>query len=154
MKDMAGVYKQRFTNALIAPGKTSMEADLPYQSEDVIEIVPYDQTRIYFRARLQFYNGHACSIAGLAGYRNGAFVFHAPDPASIPNGCTLTIKHSKEALTLTDRVLPDGPATCRTYCGARGSLSNVSFKNKHRRPIRYLDRILGSHEYQKAKASD
>ena len=154
MKDMAGVYKQRFTSGLITPGKAPMEADQTYQAEDVIEIVPYDDTRMYFRARLQFYNGHVCSISGLARHQNGAFVFHAPDTAGMVDDCTLTIASSNDALTMTDRVSPDGPATCSAHCGARGSFSNVSMKNTTRRPIRYLDRILASPQYKEAQKND
>lgn len=41
MTDMAGVYKHRFMNGIIGTGKAPMEADEPYESEDIVEIVPY-----------------------------------------------------------------------------------------------------------------
>ena len=60
--DIEGVYKHRFPNGAINPGKP----DDKYESEDVVEIVRYDTSRIYVRAELQFYNGHQCSISGIA----------------------------------------------------------------------------------------
>jgi hypothetical protein len=70
--EMEGVYKRRFTNAIITPGKAPMEADNFVQAEDIVEIVRYDDTHVYVRDKFQFYNGHSCSIAGIAGYENSA----------------------------------------------------------------------------------
>lgn len=145
MKDMEGVYKHRFMNGIV----TTSGPDEKYESEDVVEIVRYDDTHIYVRAELQFYNGHSCSIAGMAGYEQGRFVYHDPEK-SYDGGpsCTLAVASSKGGITLTDRLTPDGAATCRSYCGARGSLSDYAISK--RRPIRYMDRLLQSREYQKA----
>lgn len=151
MKEIAGVYKHRFKNGIITPGKAPMEADTPYESEDVVEIVPHDDTHLYVRAELQFYNGHSCSIAGMAGYEQGRFVYH--DPEQTGDGgpsCTLAVIPTQEGVTLTDRLTPDGVSTCQAYCGARGSLSNYAIARSKRRPIRYMDRLLRSREYQKA----
>ncbi|GAB2870274.1 hypothetical protein GCM10027277_44450 [Pseudoduganella ginsengisoli] len=151
MKEMAGVYKHRFRNGIITPGKAPMEADTPYESEDIVEIVPYDATHIYVRAELQFYNGHSCSISGMAGYEQGRFVYHDPEKAYDGGPpCTLAVASSKDGITLTDRLTPDGGATCRSYCGARGSLSDYTIAGSKRRPIRYMDRLQKSREYQKA----
>jgi hypothetical protein len=151
MKAIEGVYKHRFMNGIITPGKAPMEADTPYESEDIVEIVPYDETHIYVRAELQFYNGHSCSIAGIAGHENGSFVFHDPEKAFDGGpSCTLKLTPSSDAITITDRLSADGAATCSYYCGARGSLSQVSLPMKTRRPIRYMKRLIASREYQKA----
>ena len=152
-KDIEGVYKHRFMNGIITPGKAPMEADTPYESEDIVEIVPYDDSHIYVRAELQFYNGHTCSISGLAGREGRGYVFH--DPETVAAGeqpCTLTVMPSRDTLTLTDRLGADGASTCRMHCGARGTLSNYTIPMKARRPIRYLDRLKRSNEYQKAIA--
>src|ERR1700741_5291965 len=89
---MQGVYKHRFANAAYGgEGKP----DEPYQSEDIVEIVRYDDERIYFRAELQFYNGHSCSISGIAKYDQGRFVYRekqAPLPGASP--CTMSISTS------------------------------------------------------------
>lgn len=151
MNEIAGVYKHRFTNALITPGKQAMEADEHYQAEDIVEIVPYDATHIYLRARFEFYNGHLCAISGMARYEDNAFVLHDPEPAyDAGPPCTLTISKSKHALLITDRPHPGDAASCRAYCGVRGSLSAVAVEMKSRRPIRYLNRIVQSRQYRKA----
>ncbi len=147
IKQIEGVYKRRFVNGMVVPGK----ADTFYKSEDIVEIVRYDDTHIYVRAVLQFYNGHSCSFAAIAGHENGRFVFRDPEPAlgEWP-ACTLTLTQSKDALSITDRLSPDGPATCKHYCGVRGSLSQVSMPMSARRPITYMPRIINSRHYQKA----
>lgn len=151
MEDMAGVYKHRFKNGIITPGKAPMEADTPYESEDIVEIVPYDATHLYVRAELQFYNGHSCSIAGMAGYEQGRFVYHDPEKAYDGGApCTLAVAASKEGITLTDRLAPGGGASCRSHCGARGSFSDYTMARGKRRPIRYLERLQKSREYLKA----
>ncbi|MBW8901787.1 MAG: hypothetical protein JF619_27590 [Massilia sp.] len=150
MQDMAGVYKQRWMSATITPGKAPGEADVPYQAEDVIEIVPYDADHVYVRAHLDFYNGHTCDIAGMGRYEQGAFVYHDPErlaPEEPP--CVLKVSVEGGKLTLTDRAAPDAPESCRTYCGARGALEYAIGMDK-RRPIRYLDRLRASRQYRQA----
>jgi hypothetical protein len=151
MDRMAGVYKQRFMSATITPGKGPGEADVPYQAEDVIEIVPYDAGHVYVRAHLDFYNGHMCDIAGMARYEQGAFVYHDPSPSWLPQHpqCALKVSVEHGKLTITDRATPDAPASCRAYCGARGALE-YSIGMDKRRPIRYLDRLKASREYGRA----
>jgi hypothetical protein len=144
---MQGVYKHRFANAAIAgPGKP----DESYQSEDIVEIVRYDDERIYFRAELEFYNGHSCSISGIAKYEQGHFIYHdkqAPMPGEPP--CTMSISTSGGQLNLTDRV--NDSASCHPgHCGARGSLSDYKIATSAKRKIRYMDRLKASNEYKQA----
>jgi hypothetical protein len=150
MQQMAGVYKRRFMNGTIAPGKHPREADIPYQSEDVVEIVPFDADHVYVRADLDFYNGHVCKIAGMGRYEHGAFVYHDPD-RSMPDEppCTLKVGVDKDKLYITDRATPDSVESCSRYCGARGNL-NYEIGMDKRRPIRYLPRLKASPEYAKA----
>jgi len=151
MQKMAGVYKHRFMSATITPGKAPGEADEPYQAEDVIEIVPYDADHVYVRVHLDFYNGHTCSVAGMARYEHGAFVYR--DTLSLAVAayppCTLKVSEEHGQLTLTDRATPDAVSSCRAYCGVRGSL-NYSIGIDQRRAIRYLDRLKASREYKRA----
>lgn len=150
MEKMAGVYKHRFMSATITPDKGPGEADVPYQAEDVIEIVPYDADHVYVRAHLDFYNGHSCNIAGMGRYQHGAFVYHDPErllPEDPP--CELKVGVEGGKLVLTDRDVPDGISSCSAYCGVRGSL-NYAIGLDKRRPIRYLDRLKASREYRKA----
>lgn len=153
IKDIEGVYKHRFTNALITPGKAPQEQDQSYQSEDIVEVMRHDDQHIYLRAELNFYNGHTCSIYGIARFENKAFVYRAP-ALSTDNtqACTLTLTSTPENLHISDRLLADGPATCRDYCGARGSLSDLKIAKTAKRPIRYQQRIIKSRQYQSAVA--
>jgi hypothetical protein len=48
--EMDGVYKHRFKSATIEPRKAPGEADAPYQAEDIIEIVRYDDRHVYVSA--------------------------------------------------------------------------------------------------------
>ena len=152
MQEMAGVYKHRFMSATIAPGKAPMEADEPYQAEDVVEIVPFDKDHIYVRARLNFYNGHSCGIAALARYEDGGFVYRdrAEAAPGLPQ-CVMRLGVDKGALTITDRIAPDGIRTCDKYCGARGTM-NYSIGMGKRRPIRYMERLKASRQYRAAIA--
>lgn len=146
--DIEGVYKHRFRNAMITPGKQPGEADVSYDSEDVVEIVRYDDSHVYVRARIEFYNGHSCGISGIAGREGNAFVFHDPEPTHDGGPqCTLKISSVDGKLMLTDRVPPEGGSTCRQYCGFRGSLGDFSIPLSKRRPIRYMDRLKSSQHY-------
>jgi hypothetical protein len=149
-QQISGVYKHRFQSATITPGKAPGEADVPYQAEDVIEIVPFDADHVYLRVHLDFYNGHTCDISGMGRYENGAFVYHDPErllPDQPP--CALKVAVSKNELLITDRATPDAASSCSTYCGVRGSL-NYSIGLDKRRPIRYLDRLKASRQYAHA----
>jgi hypothetical protein len=150
MHEIDGVYKKRFMSGTITPGKAPGEADQPYQAEDVIEIVPYDEDHLYLRAHLDFYNGHTCDIAGIARFEHGAFVYHDPAPP-LPGErpCALRLHVTDKKLVLTDRETPDAAATCRAYCGARGDL-DYEIGREQRRPISYLERLKRSQEYRRA----
>ncbi|MFL6658170.1 MAG: hypothetical protein ACJ8GW_08875 [Massilia sp.] len=143
---LEGVYKYRFQNGMYDANKT-----VKYESEDVVEIVAVDDTHVYVRADLQFFNGHECGISGIANFENGAFVYHSKEPG-LPGeaACTLTVSTVQDKLHLSDRLTPDGPATCSSMCGARGSLSDYSIPLAKRKPIRYLPRLKASREYAAA----
>jgi len=146
MDRMAGVYKHRFMSGVVVPGK----ADEPYQAEDVIEIVPYDADHVYLRVHLDFYNGHDCTIWGMARYERGEFVYrgHEPEVEGYPQ-CKLRVGIDEDRLRLTDRDSEQGVSTCRAYCGARGSLVYDIGMDK-RRDIRYMDRLQASRQYKQA----
>ncbi|MFZ6647657.1 hypothetical protein ACO0LO_18180 [Undibacterium sp. TJN25] len=151
MTEIEGVYKHRFKSGIISPGKAPGEADEIYETEDIVEIVPYDASHIYLRAELQFYNGHSCSISGMAGYDNGAFIYHDPEkPLEGEPPCELKISQTGKNLVLTDRATPDAISSCRMHCGARGSLSGYTIAMSSKRKIRYLDRLKASNEYAQA----
>lgn len=147
--EIEGVYKKRFTNAVIAgPGKP----DETYVAEDVVEIVRYDDTHIYLRAHLEFYNGHSCGIYGIAGYENGRFVYREPRAKAEPfPPCELSLSAAGDELVMTDRATPDARSSCKSYCGARGSLGDYRIARKAQRPIRYLERLKQSRQYKEAE---
>jgi len=137
--EISGVYKLRFMNGGIAGEK--------WQSEDIVEIVPYDDSSLYIRAHLEFFNGHLCSIWGIAKYDKGAFIYHDPEkPADGTPSCTLKVSANENSLVLTD-IDSSGLATCSSYCGARGSFSNYSIAKSLKRKIRYLERLKSSPQY-------
>jgi len=148
MHEIDGVYKKRFTSGMIVPGQSK---DEPYPAENIVEIVPYDDKHVYLRAHLDFYNGHTCDISGMAGFEHGAFVYHDPEPP-LPKErpCVLRLHVTDKRLMLTDRETPDAEATCRAYCGARGSL-DYEIDRDQRRQIKYLERLRKSKEYRKAE---
>lgn len=159
IKEIEGVYKHKFSNAMIGVGKAPLEADAFYSSEDIVEVMPYDTQHIYLRAKLHFYNGHICSLYGIAEYEDGRFVYRTPkSPAqsepkserSDDSVCTLTLSKTTQGLHLTDRITSEGGATCRRYCGQRGSLSDLTLPMTSKRPISYQTRIRKSREFQTA----
>lgn len=143
IEELQGVYKFRFMNSLVTGER--------YQSEDIVEIVPFDDSHIYIRAHLDFANGHQCSIWGIAGYSNGAFVYRDPEKFSIERPpCTLKISTTEKNLVLTDIDSSTELSTCRWYCGARGSFSNYSIARSSKRRIRYIERLTASSQYLEA----
>lgn len=150
---MEGVYKHRFQNGLVEDG--GAKPDRQIMSEDVVEIVRYDASSIYVRARLNFYNGHICGISGIARYdpAKGAFVYRTRE-ASLPEEppCELAVSLTGRQLVLSDRPQPEAAATCRAYCGVRGSLSNYGIERSSKRKIRYLERLKASRKYRDAVA--
>jgi hypothetical protein len=135
--EIEGVYKHRFQNGLVSGEK--------YLSEDVVEIVRYDDSRIYVRAELQFFNGHECSISGIARYDGGKFVYDAPAEPDLP-ACHFQVGVDGKAIRFAD---PEG--ACRpSRCGARGGLDGYTIARDSKRKIRYMDRLKNSTEYKQA----
>jgi len=144
-----GVYKVRFKSGYVVPG----QPDAVIAAEDVLELVRVDDSHLYVRAALRFYNGHTCSFHGVAAAENGAFVYRNADVGLFPDRpCVLTVSAAAGKLHLTDRPTPDSASTCSALCGARGSLGNYSIALSKKAPIRYLPRLTASREYKEAIA--
>lgn len=136
---LAGRYSKHFQNGMVDGSK--------FWSDDVVEIVPVDATHAYFRAELAFYNGHSCSIAGIAKTAGNKLIYSEKQP-SYDGGpsCRLTITTKGKNL-----LLDDGEGSCQAYCGARGSLSGFDFiPLSSKRPIGYMARLKGSSQYKGA----
>ncbi|HUX79209.1 MAG TPA: hypothetical protein VMW10_05635, partial [Alphaproteobacteria bacterium] len=133
-----GVYKHRFKNGLV--DGTS------YESENIFEIVRVAKDAIYFKLNLQFYNGHTCTLHGIAQYiKDKAFLFRG-DSEDI---CSLKIEPTVDGVMLKDGVYGGNP--CRDYhCGARGGFNDLVFKKSLRRPIKYMKTLKNSADYKKS----
>lgn len=136
---LAGRYYDQFQNGFVTGEK--------YTGEDIVEIVPVRPGAAYVRIHLDYYNGHSCGIFGVAKAQSAALVYRDPSPQYDGRICTLRLKRDGRNLSIDD----DG-GTCSGYCGARGSLSNVSLPYSSKRPIRYLARLRASDEYRDALA--
>ena len=102
-----------------------------YMTTDVLSIVAADRRTAYFDIDLAFFNGHSCSISGIATIENGALVYReATRVAQGGETCTLRIWRDGARLRWTD-----GEGSCRAYCGARGSFNSGGMAWSSRRPI-------------------
>lgn len=135
---LAGRYSWHFQNGDIS-GAT-------YASDDVAEVVPVDATHAYVRFDLAFFNGHSCTLAGIAARQGDALVYRGLPDDSFGNGrpCRLTIRRVGAKLTWDDA------GTCKGHCGERGSFSHGDMAWSSKRPIRYLAKLKGSKEYRDA----
>jgi len=135
---IAGVYKDHFQNGLVDGTK--------FKSEDILEIVKVSPSEAYVRTHLEFFNGHTCSIYGVARQEGDALVYRPHQDYG--EQCALTLRAVNGKLVFSD---PDG--NCRVqYCGARGSFEGTAFPLTSRRTIRYMKVLLNSREYHEALA--
>ncbi len=68
MTKIEGVYKYQFKNGTVHDGS--------YMSEDILEIVPVSKDTIYFKEKLECFNGCRCQVYGLAKYtKENLFLF-------------------------------------------------------------------------------
>ncbi|HEY1606469.1 MAG TPA: hypothetical protein VGF77_12825 [Allosphingosinicella sp.] len=136
---IAGRYGHHFRNGLVDGSH--------YWSDDVLEIVRLDPRRAYVRAELQYYNGHQCSISGIAHAEGGGLVYREREP-NADGHCVLRIGETKAGVRLVD------DHSCQDHCGARGSLNGIDFDRRSRRPIAYMDRLKRSSDYRDALAEE
>lgn len=134
-RSLAGVYKYQFDNGTIDGDE--------YRSENILELVPHGHRALYFRTELDFYNGHRCSLYGIAHPVKEGFEFRE-------DSCRFILKPRNGNITFEDV-----EGECRNeYCGARGGFSGVEFTAAQKRPIRYMKRLLRSREYRAAIKHD
>lgn len=137
VSQLSGRYSHRFQNGLVTGER--------YTSEDIVEIVPVDAAHAYVRMELAFFNGHSCSLAGIARAEGSTLVYHEPAEEGVGSEqCVLTLKRDGTKLRWSDA---DG--SCHSHCGARGSM-NGDLPWASKRPITYLPRLRGSSEYREA----
>lgn len=141
VRALAGRYRHSFENGLIG--------GVRYRSVDVAEIVPVVSSHAFVHFELAFYNGHSCSLAGIAAREGDALVYRGtPDDAYVHGQpCTLTVRRRGAAL-----VWDDAEGSCKANCGARGSFIRGDLPWANRRSIRDLPRLRRSVEYREALA--
>jgi hypothetical protein len=138
VKALAGRYGAHFRNGDI-DGNTGW-------SDDVVEVVPVDARHAYVRFDLKFFNGHSCSLSGVAEAQGGALVYRDhSDTGSGGMQCTLRIVRKGSKLTWNDA---DGG--CQSYCGSRGGFAGGEIPWSSRRSITYMARLKASSEYREA----
>ena len=136
---LAGRYYHQFADGLVTGGK--------YTGEDIVEIVPVAPNAAYFRIHLDYYNGHTCSISGVAQTERQALVYRDSEKQNDGTVCILRITRAGKSLSIDD-----GEQSCKSACGARGSLSAVTLPYSSKRPIGYLARLKASDQYRFAIA--
>jgi hypothetical protein len=138
VSSLAGRYSRHFNNGLVSGER--------YQSDDVVEIVPVDAGHAYVRFSLQFYNGHSCSLTGIARAERDELVYREPTSKQVGDTqCTISVRRRGDQLSWTD-----GNGSCKAYCGARGSLTDGGLPWASRRGITYLKRLRGSSQFHDA----
>lgn len=143
ISEMRGVYKHRFIDSDTSGNK--------WEAENIVEIVPFDDVHVYFRAYLETVNGHNCHVYGIAAFEDGRFVYRDTQFNEIwKQRCTLNISLTNTKLQLSDAAGVDGESTCPMYCGARANLGNFSIAKSSRREIRYLKIVKESRQYLEA----
>lgn len=147
ISELEGVYKHRFSDRIVVPGKP----DEKYEAENVVEVVRHDPDHVYLGASLTFDNGRHCSFHGIATYESGAFIYRDPNPdLSDKLSCTVTLSLKGDTLLLTDRATPKGASTCKTLCGSRGNLGDYPIAAGSKARITYLPKLKASKEYRQA----
>jgi len=130
---LAGLYTYGFMNGNIEGHK--------YWSDDVLEIVKLSPNTAYINIRLEFFNGHQCSLSGVAEAAGPSLVYSDPK-----NQCELHLDVADGKITFEDK---DGH--CRDQsCGMRGMYTGEKFKLSSRRPITYMPKLLASFQYLEA----
>ena len=149
ISELEGVYKIRGKTEIVVPGAASELID----TEDVLEVVRYDDKHAYFRTRVIFANGHTCTQSGIAEQRGKELIYR--ETANVLQGypvCVLKIRRAGDKISLTDRWEAEQSTDCSSSCGFRGSLHDVTFPFKSKRVIRYLPRLKESRQYVGAVA--
>ena len=142
LQALAGEYSFRFENSLVSGEH--------YRAENNLAIVPTGPGAAYVDASLEFYNGHQCSVAGIAHIEGRDLVYREPEASKIGDqACVLHVARKGSKVVISDE-----EGTCKAYCGARGSLSDDSFPFSSRQPVRHLKRLRASDGFKQALDED
>ena len=139
VQSLAGRYDQHHSMGLVGDSRT-------YGVDDVAEVVPVSKDAAYVRVSLYFYNGHRCSIRGVARAERGELIYFDPTP-HFEDSPQCVLKISRDG---NDLKIDDGDGSCKMYCGLRGGLTNVRLPFSSKQPIRYMAKLKASLQYQQA----
>lgn len=120
--ELAGQYIHNFKNGNI-DGDT-------YYTTDVVKIFPLDRKSALISMELNFFNGHACVVYGVANV-DGEKLVYRDRLGSTPEAreCRLSIWRDQNRIRWEDE------GSCQFHCGARGGLSNGEMRTNGRRDI-------------------
>ena len=141
---MAGRYTAERGYALIT-GET-------FRSTDELLILPEGPGRAYVEVETWFFNGHSCSLSGLAKVEGDYLIVRGP--ANADRQCLLRLRLGSEGISMAE----DEARSCtRLACGARGSFAmqfgrEPDFRHTTRRAIQDADRIRATDAYKAAIA--
>lgn len=134
--DLAGRFTRAFQSGDISGAR--------YTVVDTAIIVATGPGTAFVELDLNFFNGHQCSIAGMATLENGRLVHR---DAEMPNHegapCELSLWRDGGRLRWTD-----GEGSCRAFCGARGSLTDGEMRWSSRRAIPRAEQSRILREYE------
>jgi hypothetical protein len=121
--DLAGRFIVRRPNGDITGAR--------FTTTDTVTIVAADRNSAYVSMDLSFFNGHECSIGGMATLEGSRLVLRDPDAQGYDGTpCRLEIWRQGGQLRWDD-----GEATCRSTCGARGGYNDGEMRWSARRII-------------------
>ncbi len=118
---MAGYYARTWQSGDVGGGK--------FDVTDEVSIAPIDAGHAKVTFALNFFNGHTCDLEGTAKLVGQKLVFTDPDGWD-GKACKLEIWRQGKDLRWTDR---DGG--CHSYCGARGTFTDMKMALKYRKPL-------------------
>ena len=112
-ENLAGRFTRRVANGDISGAR--------FTTTDTILIVPVDRANAYLEMQLSFFNGHQCSIAGMATMEGSRLVLRDADAQGFDGApCQLSVWREGSRLRWSD-----GGGSCRSNCGARGRFDDT-----------------------------
>ena len=101
------------------------------ETKDVLALQEKEHGDLVFATHISFFNGHSCSIRGLAKKDGDRWVFNAPlsvGDLSEYGVCELEIYLEDGSVVLNSQFEDEISQLCRSnYCGMRGHLNNIKF---------------------------
>ena len=121
--------------------------------EDLVEIVVYDPTHLFFRLKTRFDIGHSCSVQGIATLEHGAFVYRSWQlPLDNARPCTLRVEATADELRISDRLEPTAPRPVVTFAVFEATCPTSPSAERTDGPIQDPVALRSSTEFAEAVA--